>query len=179
MAMRPSRSRRFRAFNTQVGSRTTLNLFWGHRAHLDAWTARQRGLSPAARARGLVVPVKATLPLPTAASGVAAEAVAVALNPRPHPRPRPPIPGPSFLQAKDVAFFFAAAANLSRAATPPPAPLLLVSDKVLRYTMLKTIHCSVYEQCKDCPLHASCVRIAVHYVCTVFALHVHYMYMCM
>ena len=52
--------------------------------------ARQRGLPPAARARGLVVPVK----------------------------------------AKDVSFFFEAAANLSRAAAPPPSPLLLVSDKV-------------------------------------------------
>jgi hypothetical protein len=32
-----------RDFEEYVGSRTTLNLFWGHRAHLDAWLARQRG----------------------------------------------------------------------------------------------------------------------------------------
>ena len=34
------------------------------------------------------------------------------------------------VKAKDVSFFFEAAANLSRAKVPPPSPLLLVSDKV-------------------------------------------------
>ena len=32
-----------RDFEEHVGSRTTLNLFWGHPAHLDAWLAPQRG----------------------------------------------------------------------------------------------------------------------------------------
>ncbi len=81
---------RTRGFESHVGVRTTLNLFWGHPAHLEQWQAQQRVLSAAERARGLVVAVK----------------------------------------AKDVLFFFEATANLSRTGVAPPAPLLLMSDRV-------------------------------------------------
>ena len=81
---------RTRGFESHVGVRTTLNLFWGHPAHLEQWQAQQRVLSAAERARGLVVAVK----------------------------------------AKDVLFFFEATSNLSRTGVAPPAPLLLMSDRV-------------------------------------------------
>jgi len=117
-----------RGFEEHVGSRTTLNLFWGHRAHLDAWLARQRGLPPTARARGLVVPVK----------------------------------------AMDVSFFFSAAANLSREATPPPAPLLLVSDKVY----LKAVEhmCRATDSGREWPTACPVIRPSSGLLAVVWAL---------
>ena len=108
---------RTRGFEAHVGSRTTLNLFWGHSTHLERWQAQQRALPPGARARGLVVPVKAL----------------------------------------DVSFFFEAAANLTRGGAAPPAPLLLVSERVYQ----KVVHPLP-------PLRAPC---AVHRVLPGFVAH--------
>lgn len=117
-------------FEAHVGRRTTLNLFWGHRSHLQLWMQQQRLLPPAERARGLVVAVK----------------------------------------AKDVSFFFEAAANFSRAAaaSTPPAPLLLVSDKV--YLKAVAHLCRATDNGRewqtDCPL----MRPSSGMLAVVFAL---------